>query len=78
MVVPPESGVFSELRTTQTCGIEPITDGLLLHSASENDETPQVLEEEQMRKLIESTHVSLRWEIGSIGKWIFPYLDDEH
>jgi hypothetical protein len=31
-----------------------------------------------MRKLIESTHVSLGGEIGSIGRWVFPYLDDEH
>jgi dihydrofolate reductase len=31
-----------------------------------------------MRKLIESTHVSLGGEIGSIGNWVFPYLDEEH
>lgn len=31
-----------------------------------------------MRKLIESTHVSLGGEIGSIGNWAFPYLDEEH
>jgi dihydrofolate reductase len=30
-----------------------------------------------MRKLIESTHVSLGGEIGSLD-WAFPYLDDEH
>jgi dihydrofolate reductase len=30
-----------------------------------------------MRKLIESTHVSLGGEIGS-PEWSFPYLDDEH
>jgi dihydrofolate reductase len=30
-----------------------------------------------MRKLIESTHVSLGGEIGS-PEWAFPYLDDEH
>src|SRR5580692_1973957 len=32
----------------------------------------------QMRKLIESTHVSLGGEIGSPQDWAFPYLDDEH
>jgi len=31
-----------------------------------------------MRKLIESTHVSLGGEIGSPQEWAFPYLDDEH
>jgi dihydrofolate reductase len=31
-----------------------------------------------MRKLIESTHVSLGGEIGSIQDWAFPYLDEEH
>jgi dihydrofolate reductase len=31
-----------------------------------------------MRKLIESTHVSLGGEIGSPQDWAFPYLDDEH
>jgi dihydrofolate reductase len=30
-----------------------------------------------MRKLIESTHVSLGGEIGS-PEWAFPYLNDEH
>jgi len=30
-----------------------------------------------MRKLIESTHVSLGGERGSLD-WAFPYLDDEH
>ncbi len=30
-----------------------------------------------MRKLIESTHVSLGGEIGS-PQWAFPYLDEEH
>jgi len=30
-----------------------------------------------MRKLIESTHVSLGGEIGS-PRWAFPYLDEEH
>jgi dihydrofolate reductase len=30
-----------------------------------------------MRKLIESTHVALGGEIGSLD-WAFPYLDDEH
>jgi dihydrofolate reductase len=30
-----------------------------------------------MRKLIESTHVSLGGEIGS-PEWSFPYLDEEH
>ncbi len=30
-----------------------------------------------MRKLIESTHVSLGGEIGSPG-WAFPYLNEEH
>lgn len=31
-----------------------------------------------MRKLIESTHVSLGGEIGSPQEWAFPYLDEEH
>ena len=31
-----------------------------------------------MRRLIESTHVSLGGEIGSPERWAFPYLDDEH
>jgi dihydrofolate reductase len=31
-----------------------------------------------MRKLIESTHVSLGGEIGAPQEWAFPYLDDEH
>jgi dihydrofolate reductase len=31
-----------------------------------------------MRKLIESTHVSLGGEIGSPQDWASPYLDDEH
>ena len=31
-----------------------------------------------MRKLIESTHVSLGGEIGSPQDWAFPYLADEH
>jgi dihydrofolate reductase len=31
-----------------------------------------------MRKLIETTHVSLGGEIGSPQEWAFPYLDDEH
>jgi dihydrofolate reductase len=31
-----------------------------------------------MRKLIESTHVSLGGEIGSPQDWAFSYLDDEH
>jgi hypothetical protein len=31
-----------------------------------------------MRKLVESTHVSLGGEIGSPQDWAFPYLDDEH
>ena len=31
-----------------------------------------------MRRLIESTHVSLGGEIGSPQRWAFPYLDDEH
>ncbi len=31
-----------------------------------------------MRKLIESTHISLGGEIGSPQDWAFPYLDDEH
>ena len=31
-----------------------------------------------MRKLIESTHVTLGGEIGSPQNWAFPYLDDEH
>ncbi len=30
-----------------------------------------------MRKLIETTHVALGGEIGSLD-WAFPYLDDEH
>jgi dihydrofolate reductase len=31
-----------------------------------------------MRKLIETTHVSLGGEIGSPQEWAFPYLNDEH
>jgi len=31
-----------------------------------------------MRKLIESTHVSLGGDIGSPQDWAFPYLDEEH
>jgi dihydrofolate reductase len=31
-----------------------------------------------VRKLIESTHVTLGGEIGSPHEWGFPYLDDEH
>jgi dihydrofolate reductase len=31
-----------------------------------------------VRKLIESTHVSLGGEIGSPQEWAFPYLDAEH
>ena len=31
-----------------------------------------------MRKLIESTHVSLGGEIGAVGEWAVPYLSDEH
>lgn len=31
-----------------------------------------------MRKLIETTHVSLGGEIGAINEWVFPYLDEEH
>ena len=31
-----------------------------------------------MRKLIESTHVSLGGEVGSPNEWAFPFLDDEH
>ena len=31
-----------------------------------------------MRKLIESTHVSLGGEIGSPQEWAFPYLNEEH
>jgi dihydrofolate reductase len=31
-----------------------------------------------MRKLIESTHVTLGGEIGSPQDWAFPYLDGEH
>jgi len=31
-----------------------------------------------MRRLIESTHVSLGGEVGSPHEWAFPYLDDEH
>lgn len=34
-------------------------------------------EEARMRKLIESTHVSLGGEIGS-PQWAFPYLNEEH
>jgi dihydrofolate reductase len=30
-----------------------------------------------MRKLIESTHVALGGEVGSLD-WAYPYLDDEH
>jgi len=31
-----------------------------------------------MRKLIESTHVSLGGEIGSPQEWAYPYLNEEH
>jgi dihydrofolate reductase len=31
-----------------------------------------------MRKLIESTHVSLGGEISSLEEWAFPYLNEEH
>ena len=31
-----------------------------------------------MRKLVESTHVSLGGEIGSPQDWALPYLDDDH
>jgi dihydrofolate reductase len=31
-----------------------------------------------MRKLVESTHVSLGGEIGSPQDWALPYLNDEH
>jgi dihydrofolate reductase len=31
-----------------------------------------------MRRLIESTHVSLGGEIGSLDSWSFPYLDEDH
>jgi len=31
-----------------------------------------------MRKLIESTHVSLGGEVGSPQEWAFPYLNEEH
>jgi dihydrofolate reductase len=31
-----------------------------------------------MRKLIESTHVSLGGEVGSPQDWAFPYLNEEH
>ena len=31
-----------------------------------------------MRKLIESTHVSLRGEVGSPQDLAFPYLNEEH
>jgi dihydrofolate reductase len=31
-----------------------------------------------MRKLIESTHVSLGGEVGSPQEWAFPYLNQEH
>jgi len=31
-----------------------------------------------MRKLIESTHISLGGEIGSPQDWAIPYLNDEH
>jgi dihydrofolate reductase len=31
-----------------------------------------------MRKLVESTHVTLGGEIGSPQEWAFPYLNDEH
>ncbi len=31
-----------------------------------------------MRKLIETTHVSLGGEVGLIQDWVFPYLDEEH
>jgi dihydrofolate reductase len=30
-----------------------------------------------MGKLIETTHVSLGGEVGSIDNWVFPYLDEE-
>jgi dihydrofolate reductase len=39
--------------------------------------TQKAWEEEHMRKLIESTHVSLGGEIGS-PQWAFPYLNQEH
>lgn len=35
-------------------------------------------EEGRLRKLIESTHVSLGGQIGSPQEWAFPYLNDEH
>jgi dihydrofolate reductase len=31
-----------------------------------------------VRRLIESTHVSLGGEIGSVGTWGLPYLDEDH
>jgi dihydrofolate reductase len=31
-----------------------------------------------VRKLIESTHVTLGGEIGAPQDWAFPYLDEEH
>jgi len=31
-----------------------------------------------MRRLIESTHVSLGGEVGSPQEWAFPYLNEEH
>jgi dihydrofolate reductase len=31
-----------------------------------------------MRKLIETTLVSVGGEVGSILEWVFPYLDEEH
>ncbi len=30
-----------------------------------------------MRKLIETTQVSLGGEVGSIQDWVFPFLDEE-
>jgi dihydrofolate reductase len=36
------------------------------------------LEEDRVRKLIESTHVSLGGVIGSPQEWAFPYLNDEY
>jgi dihydrofolate reductase len=31
-----------------------------------------------MRRLVESTHVSLGGEVGSPQEWAFPYLNEEH
>jgi dihydrofolate reductase len=31
-----------------------------------------------MRKLIETTHVSLGGAVGAIQDWVFPYLDEQH